>query len=242
MANEGRALADRIVVYLAEAQPSFGTGVDINHGDQYAAIGLQNTPDLVAALLELVNAELVRFQIGVAHGRADLEAGHVRPVALTLAGWDRSEQLKRSNPESKLAFMAMKFGDAQMNTVYAESFKPAVADAGLDLETVLPGAGSIDLKIELQIAASRLVIADLTHGNQGVYFEAGFARGLGRKVIYTCRADKFDDPDTRPHFDVNHHYCLKWADPRPTDGQLEELKIVVKRALLDLELSAAAAG
>jgi hypothetical protein len=222
-------------MFLARAQPSFGTGIDINHGDQYEAIGLREAPDLPVVLLELLDAGLVRFPIGVNKGRADLEAGRVRPVALTLAGWDRSEQLKRSNPESTLAFMAMKFGNEQMDAVYNECFKPAVAAAGFTLESVLPGAGSIDLKIELQIAASRLVVADLTHGNQGVYFEAGFARGLGRKVIYTCRVDKFDHPDTRPHFDVNHHFCLKWSDPRPTNGELETLTVVVKRALLDEE-------
>lgn len=154
---------------------------------------------------------------------------------LTMAGWERFEQLRRSNLASTQAFMAMKFNDPQMDRIFAEDFQPAVAAAGLVLQTVVASPGLIDLQIELQVAASRVVIADLTHGNRGVYYEAGFARALGRPVIYTCRADAFDTFETRPHFDVNHQFCLKWTDPL-TDAQRSDLTRLVRRALLDQEL------
>jgi len=48
------------------------------------------------------------------------------------------------------------------------------------------------------IRTARFVIADLTHDNNGAYFEAGFAEGLGLPVIYTCEAGKFDAKKT--HF------------------------------------------
>ena len=40
--------------------------------------------------------------------------------------------------------------------------------------------------MRVQIRASRFVICDLTHGNRGAYWEAGFAEGIGRPVIFVC--------------------------------------------------------
>jgi nucleoside 2-deoxyribosyltransferase len=53
------------------------------------------------------------------------------------------------------------------------------------------------------------VIADL-HDNNGAYWEAGFAEGLGRPVIYTCRKQKWDA--TKSHFDTSHLNTIVW-DP-----------------------------
>jgi nucleoside 2-deoxyribosyltransferase len=45
----------------------------------------------------------------------------------------------------------------------------------------------IDDQMRVALRTSRFVVADLTRGNRGAYWEAGFAEGLGRPVIYTCR-------------------------------------------------------
>jgi nucleoside 2-deoxyribosyltransferase len=45
--------------------------------------------------------------------------------------------------------------------------------------------------------------------NDGVYFEAGVAVGLGIPVIPTCRADHLD----KLHFDIKHINTLKWETP-----------------------------
>jgi hypothetical protein len=184
---------------------------------------LRDAADLCSVLIELTEDGLLQFQIGVVNGEQRRRQGQASPMRLTLAAWDRAERLKRRNPDSDLAFMAMKFGDPAMDAVLAEHFRPAIAAAGLSLERVAEGAGSIDLHIELQIAASRLVVADLSHGNRGAYFEAGFARGLGRPMIYTCSRNAWDDPATRPHFDVDHHFCLRWTNPAPTADEMERL-------------------
>ena len=36
------------------------------------------------------------------------------------------------------------------------------------------------------------MISDLSHGNYGAYWEAGFAEGLGKAVIYTCERTIFE--------------------------------------------------
>jgi hypothetical protein len=43
----------------------------------------------------------------------------------------------------------------------------------------------------------------------GVYFEAGFAMGLGLPVFWTCRQDDLD----KLHFDIRQYNCIDWADP-----------------------------
>jgi len=50
------------------------------------------------------------------------------------------------------------------------------------------------------ITKSRFVIADLTYNNNGAYYEAGYAKGQGKKVIHTCSKDWFDKNGV--HFDV----------------------------------------
>ena len=74
------------------------------------------------------------------------------------------------------------------------------------------GAGLIDNQIRAAIRGSRMVIADLTHGNQGAYFEAGFGEGMGLPVIYTCKESILNsqDKDKRPHFDANHFRTVPW--------------------------------
>lgn len=147
-------------------------------------------------------------------------------LALSFAGWRRFEELKRRVESSRRAFMAMKFGESDLDAMFTNHFVPAVDATGFDLRRVIDGqrAGLIDDAMRVDIRASRFVIADLSHHNNGAYWEAGFAEGLGRPVIYTCRKDVFENPETRPHFDTNHHLTVVWdsADPNPSVQKLKD--------------------
>lgn len=149
---------------------------------------------------------------------------------LTMAGWGRYEKLKKGASDSKMAFMAMKFGQQPLTSVFEEYFQPAVARTGFHLETVIakPKAGSIDDKIRVEIRNSKFIVVDLTHGNPGAYFEAGFAEGLGKSVIYTCEQKVFAQCGT--HFDCNHHHTIMWNadDPAPA---AEDLVNVIRNTL-----------
>ena len=132
-------------------------------------------------------------------------------VRLTMAGWLRYEDIKRGRVQSRSVLMAMKFGDAELEGVVEKCFKPAVARAGFQLRPLneSQGAGLIDDQLRTALRLSRFIIADLTHGSHGSYWEAGFAEGLGRPVIYTCRRDQWDRG--RSHFDTNHLVTIDWA-------------------------------
>jgi len=79
----------------------------------------------------------------------------------------------------------------------------------------------------------RFLIADLTHRNPGAYWEAGFAEGLGKPVIYTCRKDIFDDKTKGTHFDTNHHLTVAW-EAANLDAAMSKLKDTIRATLPDV--------
>lgn len=143
-------------------------------------------------------------------------------LKLTYDGWHEYDELLRSEVESKKAFMAMQFG-GNVEKVIFPLFKKTIAKTGFDLITVneKPTAGLIEAKIELEIRTSKFLIADLSDHNNGAYWEAGFAKGLGKEVIYTCRKG------VEPHFDTDHHYRIIWNEENLAKA-CDELLIAIR--------------
>ncbi|MCH8077412.1 MAG: hypothetical protein IIC64_16535 [SAR324 cluster bacterium] len=149
-----------------------------------------------------------------------------------MAGWDRVTELRRGAIESRQAFMAMKYGDSLLDRILEEVFRPAVEQTGFSLKRLDddPRAGLIDDRLSLELGLSRFLLADMTHGNQGAYWEAGFAEGLGKPVIYTCEKAVFENNETRPHFDTNHHQNVLWSEGR-LDQAAIDLKATIRATL-----------
>ena len=82
---------------------------------------------------------------------------------------------------------------------------------GLEVKTArdVAQAGLIDEIIRDHIRRSELVIAELTHGNNGAYWEAGYAEGYNVPVIYMCEERAFNLQST--HFDTNHLTTVMWS-------------------------------
>jgi hypothetical protein len=141
----------------------------------------------------------------------------VTPMQLTVAGWDRVEALRRARPDSRIAFMAMPFGKPELDAMYFGHFQTAVKAAGFTLKRLDEDqpAGLIDDRLRVEIRQCRFLIADLSHGNGGAYWEAGYAEGLGKPVIYTCEKSVFDDRTKGTHFDTNHHLTVVWESAAP---------------------------
>ena len=119
---------------------------------------------------------------------------------------------------SRQGFIAMWFHES-MEQARNDGLMPGVREAGYvpvlvsDVEHV----GKIDDQIIAEIRKSRFVVADFTDHRGGVYFEAGFAMGLGLPVIWTCRRD--DLP--RLHFDIRQYNCIDWQDPSELAQRLQ---------------------
>jgi hypothetical protein len=131
-------------------------------------------------------------------------------LKMSMAGWDYYEQIRRGAVMNRKAFMAMEYGKKELDDVFENCFRPAVKATGYDLFRLdeKPQAGSIDDRLRVEIRTSRFLISDLTYENRGAYWEAGFAEGLGKPVIYTCEKSEFDKRKT--HFDTNHHLTIMW--------------------------------
>ncbi len=137
---------------------------------------------------------------------------------LTMKGWNQVQPLPRQGGIPGRCFVAMAF-DPTLNDVFDLGITPAVIDCGFPLPLRIDRKDHNNQITDELIAAIRdaeFMVADLTLQRQSVYFEAGFARGLGREVIYCCRDIDFDNR----HFDVEQVKAIKWASVTDLREQL----------------------
>ncbi len=128
----------------------------------------------------------------------------------------------RREGESPTGFCAMWFSD-DVKPLWTSAIEPAIRAAGyepLRIDTKQHN-GKIDDEIMASIRAARFVVADFTGNRGGVYYEAGFAHGLGLPVIFMCQEG--DDL----HFDIRQYNCIFWKS-----DQLEVAQSRLKNRIL----------
>ncbi|WP_156488780.1 MULTISPECIES: hypothetical protein [unclassified Erythrobacter] len=159
------------------------------------------------------------------------EPTHAQDLNLTLHGWELYDQEQKGLTSGSYGFIALKFGDTTLDSLINDHVKPALAQIGyetIDLRDVSQ-AGVIDNIMRMHIRDCAFLIADLTHENAGAYWEAGFAEGLGKPVLYICEAEKFEKEKT--HFDTNHCTTVPWRTGGEADF-VQELIATIRRSLL----------
>jgi nucleoside 2-deoxyribosyltransferase len=128
----------------------------------------------------------------------------------------------RTETVSAVGFCAMWFSD-DVKPLWTSAIEPAIRAAGyepLRIDTKQHN-GKIDDEIMASIRAARFVVADFTGNRGGVYYEAGFAHGLGLPVIFMCQEG--DDL----HFDIRQYNCIFWKS-----DQLEVAQSRLKNRIL----------
>ncbi|RMF96265.1 MAG: hypothetical protein D6734_03900 [Candidatus Schekmanbacteria bacterium] len=138
-----------------------------------------------------------------------LEKTQSNNFRLSLDGWKRIKELTKVRKDSKQAFVAMWFNQS-MDKAWEHGIKPALKETGykpirIDL---LEHNEKICDRIIAEIRKSGLLVADFTGHRGGVYFEAGFALGLGIPVIWTCKEDDKDNL----HFDTRQYNHVIWKN------------------------------
>ena len=148
-------------------------------------------------------------------------------ASLTVDGWEWFNEFGR-HIRSKIAFMAMQYNDKELDSIVKDYFAPAVKQAGFDLRRLdtEPKAGILDNRLRVEIRRSRLLIADVTHGNHGAYWEAGFADGLGIPVIYSCKKSEIK----KVHFDTRNCQIVLWEKNNLAEAA-NELKAIIRNTL-----------
>lgn len=165
-------------------------------------------------------------------------------LRLTPKGRELYDQLQRSkNGSSHQVFIAMwydpktaKLRDSLVAGVRAAGYYPIIADiadyTGLVMDFVLASIRESKFVIadftvdpetikenEINTDPSKQIIKGGVRG--GVYYEAGFAKGLGLEVIHTCKDD--DVSKTRLHFDVKQMQTIYWKDLELQDTSVRKV-------------------
>lgn len=186
---------DLLIRFLARKSRHIGQVVEVKPKLDYPIAFCKNESEFQFLLRYLVDKGLIKAaQTGMEY-------------VLSFDGWDRFEELNRKVTKKRQGFIAMWF-DESMSEIYEKGFRQAVSDCGyepmrIDLKQ---HNNKIDDEIMVEIRNSGFLIADFTGNRGGVYFEAGFAMGLGIDVIWTCKKSDIEIL----HFDTRQFNHIPW--------------------------------
>lgn len=138
---------------------------------------------------------------------------------LTTAGWQYiNGDTDRENADQ--CFVAMWF-DKSMNSAFEQGMQPLEETIGYRVVRIdsTHFNDKICHRIMAEIRRSKFLIVDVTGDRNAVFFEAGYAMGLGIPIIWCCRADRIGDDanvDTRQY---NH---ILWDNPEDLLSKLKD--------------------
>ncbi len=192
--------ADYILLEMEKMSPKIG---------EFLHTGGQNTKRLLRTSYFSENAQITYLidTVLVAEGYAERTSAGIRTLP---KGYIRIEELRKKQG-GKNAFVAMWFGEV-MNDAYEQGIEKGIKAAGYEAVRIdkKDHSNKIDDEIMVEIKSAAFVVADFTGQRGGVYFEAGYALGLGKPVIWTCRDAHLQDL----HFDIRQYNCLTWKDAK----------------------------
>ena len=200
--------AEKLLIFLANEFPKPGEkiasnvifsieGLDISSVDQPKVFVESQKLVSVSWSLDLHELGFLIYEYLVAEKNflSQIEGSNLK---ITPKGWSQIDSLRHGNPQSKIAFIAMWF-DESMNDAWA-AIEKGIRAAGYEPLRIdqKQHNNKIDDEIVAAIRRSKFVVSDFTKQRGGVYFEAGFAKGLGLEVIWLCRKDEIGEV----HFDT----------------------------------------
>lgn len=138
--------------------------------------------------------------------------------SISAKGWQRIYDLQAHRNERKQGFVAMAFKEE--TKPIREAIRKGIENAGYSVSIIDEKEHNNQIVPEIfyEIDHSRFLVVDISVPNNGAYYEAGYALGKGKEVIFCCRKDAFDDKNTQPHFDVAQKSMIIWE----TEGELSE--------------------
>ena len=200
--------ADRLLQYIGDQTVEIGQKVDFSSSE------MSNT---AVAWSESVSENEVWYLLNyMKEERWIVGKGNCHIYTITVEGYARLAELEKANAESSKGFVAMWFDDST-DEAWEQGIKLGIDDAGYKPVRIdeQEHNDKIDDQIIAEIRRSRFVVADFTQGEKGarggVYYEAGFAHGLGIEVFFTCRKDVLDNGDI--HFDTRQYNHIGWETP-----------------------------
>ncbi|MBF0557441.1 MAG: hypothetical protein HQL08_01530 [Nitrospirae bacterium] len=179
---------DNALLIIEKASGYVGQQINISYGLDYPYYHCFGGGELHSILSLLSQEGLIKVPD---------QANPHNHLSISAKGYQKLSEIKKPGKDSRQCFVAMWF-TTEMSEAYDKAIRPAIEfieEGGTSprFEAVkidnVEHVNDINDEIIAQIRRSRFMICDLTGYRGGVYFEAGFAYGLGLDVIYTCRED-----------------------------------------------------
>lgn len=170
--------------------PDYGKAIDRDE--------VSKDNEIYYMLKYMSESQLIHFSIGTNDETA-------YEITVAPQGYSRIDHLLKNTSSGRNALVAMKFGDD--TKPLRESIRQGISDAGYNAIFIDEVQYNDFITPELlrYIRDSKFVVVDLTHQNNGAYFEEGYAMGLGKPVIQLCKKD------TKLHFDIAQKNTIIWA-------------------------------
>jgi hypothetical protein len=139
-------------------------------------------------------------------------------------------------PPQHQVFVVMPFGVPVLESAYRRVIKPVIEESHFRCLRIdeIQDAMPITTQILEAIASSEVVLCDLTGARPNCYYEAGFARALGRTLILTIR-----DPE-KPAFDLSVNRFIMWQSEEDLEARLRDRLLAITsrpRARADFSIS-----
>ena len=203
---------DKLLVYLYRNTDSVGDSVILTNSDYNLTYSKKMT-ELDSLVFYLQSQGMIKCD---AHGVPQ------KKITMTPAGLAKGYELLNRQIKSNQCFIAMSF-DPDLLQSFKDHVFPRIRETGFEPLTVDMVHHNDDIvdRIIYEIKNSHFVIADFTHQKHGVYFEAGFAKGLGLEVIWTVREDYVESC----HFDTRQMNHIVWRT-------VEELGVKLRDRIL----------
>ena len=230
--------ADLLLTGLINLYPNVGQSISLNinkisHQKNnpvpflYSLSYCSDSEEFQFLLFDILEKELkcIKTESPIVGGATDIK--------ITSKGWNRFKETENKTPNenSKTVFVAM-WIHTSMNTL-KKSIQKAIRNSGyepLRIDDKKHSNNTIDNEILSEIEKAKFVVCDITSSDvekprSSVYFEAGYARGKNKPVIWTCSGEMKEIHFKS--FDTSHYKCLFWNENN-MENFIKELQVHIE--------------
>lgn len=203
---------DLILLYLHKHAPHIGQTIYFSDQALYSFLFIDRYNFVNGKYIprqdDVIEAE-ARFIISCLTQQRLIENGGILPPAagpgftLTPYGYARIDAIERYTANGKNVLVAMSFNNTEkLREAIREGINAAEYHA-IFIDEVQHN-NFITPELLKYIRDSKFFVVDLTHQNNGAYFEEGYAMGLGKPVIQLCKQG------VKLHFDIAQKNTIMW--------------------------------
>jgi hypothetical protein len=194
-----RKVTKLLELLVDRSNPELGNPVTIQYDNDWPLVDAGSDFQLIYLLRHLEQ-------------KGYLEVNAPQVYTLLPAAWESLEKAGLGQGIPGKCFVAMSFHKDLKDAYEKGIFLAVKEDCKMDpmrMDLVEHNEKICD-KMVAEIRTCQFLVADVTLQRPNVYFEGGFAMGLGRPVIWTCR----EDDRKQVQFDTRQYNHIFWKYPK----------------------------